>query len=88
LHWAYVHALGSADFFLGAAIANLVRVPLYPRNARESYVHMLAHTGCRAVVMFGEVRTEDRGDPRRTARSPDQGTHRVHVLGADDPERD
>jgi acyl-CoA synthetase (AMP-forming)/AMP-acid ligase II len=38
-------------FFLGAAIANLVRVPFYPRNARESHVHMLAHTGCRAVVV-------------------------------------
>jgi len=32
---------------LGAAIANLMRVPLYPRNARESHLHMLAHTGCR-----------------------------------------
>jgi hypothetical protein len=54
LHWASVLETGSAcwsTFFLGAAIANLVRVPLYPRNARESHVHMLAHTGCRAVVV-------------------------------------
>jgi hypothetical protein len=29
----------------------LVRVPLYPRNARESHLHMLAHTGCHAVVV-------------------------------------
>lgn len=43
--------LESADFFLGAAIANLVRVPLYPRNARDSHLHMLPHTGCRAVVV-------------------------------------
>lgn len=28
------NCLESADFFLGAAIANVVRVPLYPRNAR------------------------------------------------------
>ncbi|MEA2801954.1 MAG: hypothetical protein QOE49_2049, partial [Rhodospirillaceae bacterium] len=45
------NTLESADFFLGAAIANLVRVPLYPRNARESHVHMLGHTGCRAIVV-------------------------------------
>ena len=39
------NTLESADFFLADAVANLVRVPLYPRNARESHVHMLAHTG-------------------------------------------
>lgn len=43
--------LESADFFLGAAIANLVRVPLYPRNARDSHVHMIGNTGCRALVV-------------------------------------
>ncbi len=41
----------SVDFFCGAAAANLVRVPLYPRNSREAHVHMLSHTGCRAVVV-------------------------------------
>jgi acyl-CoA synthetase (AMP-forming)/AMP-acid ligase II len=56
------NTLESADLFLGAAIANLVRVPLYPRNARESHVHMLAHTGCRAVVV-AEIRGRDRGHP-------------------------
>jgi acyl-CoA synthetase (AMP-forming)/AMP-acid ligase II len=45
------NTLESADFFLGCTIANLVRVPLYPRNARESHVHMLGHTGCKAVVL-------------------------------------
>ncbi len=45
------NTLESSDLFLGAAIANLVRVPLYPRNARESHAHMLGHTGCRAVVV-------------------------------------
>jgi acyl-CoA synthetase (AMP-forming)/AMP-acid ligase II len=43
--------LESADIFLGAAIANLVRVPLYPRNARDSHLHMMGHTGCRALVI-------------------------------------
>lgn len=45
------NCLEAADFFLGAASANLVRVPLYPRNSREAHVHMLGHTGCRAVVV-------------------------------------
>ena len=45
------NCLEAADFFLGAAIANLVRVPLYPRNSREAHVHMLGHTGCRALVV-------------------------------------
>ncbi|MEO8145722.1 MAG: AMP-binding protein, partial [Betaproteobacteria bacterium] len=45
------NCLEAADFFLGAAIANLVRVPLYPRNSREAHVHMLEHTGCRALVL-------------------------------------
>ena len=52
------NTLESADFFLGAAIANLVRVPLYPRNARDSHVHMLSHTGCRAVVVAEKYATE------------------------------
>jgi acyl-CoA synthetase (AMP-forming)/AMP-acid ligase II len=43
----------AADFFLGAGIANLVRVPLYPRNAREAHLHMVGHTGCRALVVGG-----------------------------------
>jgi len=41
----------SVDFFCGTAAANLVRVPLYPRNSRAAHEHMLAHTGCRAVVV-------------------------------------
>ncbi|HZD25391.1 MAG TPA: AMP-binding protein, partial [Alphaproteobacteria bacterium] len=45
------NTLESADLFLGAAAANLVRVPLYPRNRREAHAHMLGHTGCRAVMV-------------------------------------
>ena len=41
----------SVDFFCGAAAANVVRVPLYPRNSREAHRHMLDHTGCRAAVV-------------------------------------
>jgi hypothetical protein len=39
------------DTLESAAIANPVRVPLYPRNARESHLHMPAHSGRRAVVV-------------------------------------
>ncbi len=45
------NALESVDLFLGAAIANLVRVPMYPRNRRESHAYMLGHTTCRAVIV-------------------------------------
>ncbi len=45
------NTLESVDFFCGTAAANLVRVPLYPRNGRDAHRHMLSHTGCRAVVV-------------------------------------
>lgn len=45
------NTLESVDFFCGTAAANLVRVPLYPRNSGEAHRHMLSHTGCRAVVV-------------------------------------
>ncbi len=48
------NTLESVDLFCGAAAANLVRVPLYPRNQRASHEHMLAHTGCRAVVVAAD----------------------------------
>jgi acyl-CoA synthetase (AMP-forming)/AMP-acid ligase II len=42
--------LGCADLFLGCAIAGAVRVPLYPRNAREAHRSMLGGTCCRVVI--------------------------------------
>lgn len=45
------NTLESVDFFCGTAAANLVRVPLYPRNSPDAHRHMLDHTGCRAVVV-------------------------------------
>ena len=35
------NSVEAADFFQAAAIANLVRVPLYPRNGRAAHLHML-----------------------------------------------
>ncbi len=45
------NSIEAQDFFAGAAIAGLVRVPLYARNSPESHQHMLSHTGCRGLVM-------------------------------------
>ncbi len=45
------NSVEAQDFFAGAAIAGLVRVPLYARNSPESHEHMIGHTGCRAVVV-------------------------------------
>ena len=45
------NCLSAADAFVGLTAANLVRVPLYPRNSREGHVHMLGHTGCRALLV-------------------------------------
>lgn len=52
------NSIESADFFLGAAIANIVRVPLYARDRREMHVHMLSHTGCRAVLVAGHYASD------------------------------
>ena len=52
------NSIGAADFYHGAAIANLVRVPLYPRNGMEAHVHMLSHTGCRAVMVADHYASE------------------------------
>ncbi len=45
------NSIGAADLFGGAAVANMVRVPLYPRNSRDAHLHMLEHTGCRMLIV-------------------------------------
>jgi acyl-CoA synthetase (AMP-forming)/AMP-acid ligase II len=45
------NCIEAADFIQACAIANLVRVPLYARNAPEAHQHMIVHTGCKAVVV-------------------------------------
>ena len=45
------NSIEAADFFHATAIANLVRVPLYPRNGLDAHVHMLSHTNCRVLVI-------------------------------------
>lgn len=55
------NSIEASDMFLGAAAANIVRVPLYPRNAREAHVHMLSHTDCRVLVVSGKHAAEAAG---------------------------
>jgi len=45
------NGLGAADTFVGAAAANLVRVPLYARNARHAHAVMLNNVGARALLV-------------------------------------
>ena len=55
------NSVEAADLFAGSAIANLVKVPLYPRNRREAHVHMLGHTGCRVLVVSADLAAEAEG---------------------------
>ncbi len=45
------NGIEAADLFAGAAIANAVRVPLYPRNGRPAHLHMLGHTQCKVLLV-------------------------------------
>jgi len=55
------NSIEAADLFAGAAIANLVKVPLYPRNTRAAHLHMLGHTGCKALIVSGEMAADVTG---------------------------
>ena len=48
------NCLASSDFFLGTAISNTVRVPLYKRNSEEAHGHMLRQSGCKILVVGAE----------------------------------
>jgi acyl-CoA synthetase (AMP-forming)/AMP-acid ligase II len=52
------NSVEAADFYLGSAIANVVRVPLYRRNSAEAHEHMIRHTGTRVVVVSEEFASE------------------------------
>lgn len=71
------NCLASADFFLGTAIANVVRVPLYKRNSRVAHAHMLRQTGCRVLVTADDAHAEVDG---LTNELPDL----EHVIVRDD----
>lgn len=45
------NCLEAADFLVGTAIGNFVRVPLYKKNAPEAHAHMIRNTGCKALVV-------------------------------------
>ena len=52
------NCLASSDFFLGTAIGNFVRVPLYKRNSAGAHAHMLRQTQCTVLVVSGEQEQE------------------------------
>ena len=54
------NSLESQAMFLGAALAGLVRVPLYARNAMPSHFHMVSHTGCKGMVVSSQYESEGR----------------------------
>ncbi len=45
------NCLESADAYIGLAIANMVRVPLYSGSSYEVHSHMLGHTGCSTLIV-------------------------------------
>jgi len=55
------NTIEAADFFIAAAIANVVRVPLYPRNGKAAHAHMLGHTNCRLVFVADNHAAEVKG---------------------------
>lgn len=52
------NCLESSDVYIGLAIANMVRVPLYAGSSREIHAHMLGHTNCTALIV-GKKRVEE-----------------------------
>lgn len=55
------NSLASVDLYCGAAAANLVRVPLYARNARQSHIAMLRNTDARVLIVDAKLAHEVEG---------------------------
>ncbi|MGE0800051.1 MAG: class I adenylate-forming enzyme family protein [Lautropia sp.] len=55
------NTIDAADVLLACAIANLVRVPLYARNARRAHFEMIEGTGCRLLITSPELASETTG---------------------------
>jgi acyl-CoA synthetase (AMP-forming)/AMP-acid ligase II len=51
--------IGAIDTYLGAAAANIVRAPLYPRNSIEAHAHMLTITEAKALFIDQEMVTDE-----------------------------
>jgi acyl-CoA synthetase (AMP-forming)/AMP-acid ligase II len=71
------NCIEAADFYVGSAVANLVRVPLYRRNSADAHGHMVRHTDAKVIVVSEEFAHEvkdlaDRVDgPRLLVRGKD-----------------
>ena len=55
------NSLESSEIIIGAAVANIVRVPLYRRNSAESHQKMITQTGCGAVFVSASALHELEG---------------------------
>ena len=62
------NCLESSDLIFGAAIANIVRVPLYRKNSAEAHRKMITQTGCSAVFVSTEALPELEGIDLEGAR--------------------
>ena len=51
--------IGAVDTYLGAAAANLVRAPLYPRNSIEAHAHMLTITESKVLFVDEDLASEE-----------------------------
>lgn len=52
------NCIEASDLFQAGAIANLVRVPLYARNSRDSHLAMLKNTQCKVLLVSPEYYSE------------------------------
>ena len=55
------NSLEAADFYLGTAAANIIRVPLYKKNSLQAHAHMVRHTRCKALVVSESLAHEVSG---------------------------
>lgn len=86
------NTLQAVDFFLGAAIAGVVRVPLYARNATSSHFSMMRNTDCKVCVADKHYLDQIEGavdeiDSLKTILVRDKETYEEWLAGfpADDP---
>jgi acyl-CoA synthetase (AMP-forming)/AMP-acid ligase II len=52
------NSIEAVDGLLACTIANLVRVPLYARNARRTHIEMLEGDGCRVLIVGNDLVAE------------------------------
>lgn len=82
------NSVEASDFMLGCIAGNLVRVPLYARNSRESHRYMLERADCTALVvtsryLAGVEGIEDEVESLRHVFVRDEGYEKVLADASD-----